>query len=402
VVRVVAVERAGRNLVGDGIVFHIQASAIADGFGFVDGAFLAFRYITRPSAQHPPLFPLILSGVSWLGHNSVLAHQRMAAVLSAAAVPLVGLGSREIAGPRAGLAAAGVAAVYPNLWANDAWVMSESLYVTTIALTLWMLARLWKRPTLGRAISVGVAIAIAALTREEAILLLPFAVVPLSLGLGSLRPRQRVALIGAAIAAAAVVTAPWIVRNVVTFKKPVLLAENSDSVIAGANCNQTYYGRAIGSWNFDCTSGRLLEVGDESVHGARLRTRGIRYARAHLGRLPLVVAARVGRAWEVYQPFQGLADVRSDWTRRFAVFSFYALLPIAVLGLLELRRQSIPLSPFLAQAVLVTLTAALGYGLWRLRLSLDVAAITLAGVTLAKWSTRWPRKGRAPTGAMSA
>lgn len=388
VVRIIAVETAGRNLVGDGVLFHTQANLIADGLGFIDPALFGFRFIARPSAAHPPLFPLALSGVSWLGHTTVLAHARTCAVLSAAAVPFIGLTAGEVAGTRAGLWAASLAAVYPNLWANDAWVMSESLYVTTVALALWMLVRLGKRPTAGRSIAAGVAIAIAALTRAEAILLLPIAVVPLLLGRRTIHPLRRVALITAATAAALVVTAPWVARNVHTFDEPVFLATNNDTVIAGANCRDAYYGRAIGSWEFECLSGPERETDDESVRGARLRAHGIRYAQAHLERVPLVVAARVGRAWDVYRPFQGIADVRSGWTQRFAVLSFWALLPVATLGALELRRRKVPLSPFLAQPVLITLTAALGYGLWRLRLPLDVAVIALAGVALAKWTTR--------------
>ena len=124
------------------------------------------------------LFPLLLAVVSKFGGHSVLAHQLACALMSSAAVPLIGLTAREVGGSRAGLLAAGIAAVYPNLWASDVGVMSESLYVTAIALVLLTSCRLWKRPSVQRAILVGVAIGIAALVREEAILLLPFALLP--------------------------------------------------------------------------------------------------------------------------------------------------------------------------------------------------------------------------------
>jgi hypothetical protein len=181
------------------------------------------------------------------------------------------------------------------------------------------------------------------------------------------------------------VISPWVTRNLVTFDRPIFLASNLDSVIAGANCHDAYYGRAVGSWIGGCNIGNLPK-GDESVQGATLRERGLNYAHSHTTRLPLVVAARVGRAWDVFNPLQGIADTRSTWTRRFAVFAFYAVLILAVLGAVQLRRQSVSLVPFLAQAALVTVTAAVGYGLWRLRLPLDVAAIALAGVAMAESS----------------
>jgi hypothetical protein len=53
------------------------------------------------------------------------------------------------------------------------------------------------------------------------------------------------------------------------------------------------------------------------------------------------------------------------------------------------------LAPFVGQAAVVTVAAATGYGLWRLRLPLDVAAITLAGVAVANYRRVAPRSARA-------
>jgi 4-amino-4-deoxy-L-arabinose transferase-like glycosyltransferase len=381
--RLLNVALATRQLAfNDGLTFHVQANLIADGYGFIDPLRFGYAFVQRPTAAHPPLFPLLLSGVSWLGFHSVLAHQVACAVMSAAAVPLLGLAAIEVAGPRAGLATAAIAAVYPNLWVSDTVTMSESLYVSTIALALWMLCRFSRRPTAGGAVLAGAAIALAALTRAEAAFLLPLALVPLALGLRTVRSAQRAGLIGVALAASMVVVAPWVVRNLVTFDRPVFLASDTDSVIAGANCHDTYYGRDLGSWQGSGCNDAPLPRGDESVEGAELRARGLHYARTHLSRVPLVVAARVGRALDLYRPLQGLADTRTRWVRRFAVASFVVLLPFAVIGAVHLRRASVSLIPFAAVAVLVIVSAAVGYGLWRLRFPLDEAVVVLAGVGL--------------------
>lgn len=50
---------------------------------------------------------------------------------------VIGLLARSLVGPTAGLVAAAVAALNPNLWMNDALVMSESLSALLIALLLW-------------------------------------------------------------------------------------------------------------------------------------------------------------------------------------------------------------------------------------------------------------------------
>ena len=395
-IRVVAVVRAGRTLpLTDGLMFHVQANFLAEGRGFVDPGRLAWTFVARPSAQHPPLFPLLLAGVSKLGGHSVMTHQLACAVMSSAAVPLIGLTARAVDGARAGLVAAGIAAVYPNLWASDVGIMSESLYVTAIALVLLTSCRLWKEPSYPRALVAGGAIALAALVREEAILLLPFALVPQCLLQRRVPTRRRFAFIGAALIASVVVTAPWVVRNLTTFDRPVFLADNVDSVIGGANCGLTYYGPQIGSWSKDCNADNLPGR-DESAQGAILRARGVHYARTHLSRLPVVVMARIGRAVDLFRPFQGLGDTRSRWMRVFGALAFWLILPAAAIGAVIARRRSMSLAPFAGQALVVLIGAVAGYGLWRLRLPLDVTAITLAGVAIAHYRRPQPPAAAPP------
>ena len=88
---------------------------------------------------------------------------------------------------------------------------------------------------------------------------------------------------------------------------------------------------------------------------------------------------------DLFRPFQGFAESRSRWMRVFGALAFWLILPAAALGAVIARRRSMSLAPFLGQAAVVVVAAALGYGLWRLRLPLDVAAITLAGVGIANY-----------------
>ena len=49
---------------------------------------------------------------------------------------MIGLVGLRLAGPRVGLVAAAIAAVYPNLWINDSLVMSETLALLLVSLAL--------------------------------------------------------------------------------------------------------------------------------------------------------------------------------------------------------------------------------------------------------------------------
>src|SRR3712207_6906465 len=52
----------------------------------------------------------------------------------------------------------------------------------------------------------------------------------------------------------------------------------------------------------------LFRSTDEAKDGDRLREKGLEYAADNAGRLPFVIAARVGRTWAVY-PFDPAAKV---------------------------------------------------------------------------------------------
>src|SRR5262249_50919357 len=150
------------------------------------------RAVMAPSAVHPPLFSLYLGMVSRLGADSALAHRIGACVAGAAAVGVIGLVGRRLAGDRAGLIAAVIAALYPYFWINDAVGLSESLLALTTALVLLAAYAFWRRPTPWRAVAFGAAIALVALTRAAAgvlfaILALPWVVVGPGLA-GARRP----------------------------------------------------------------------------------------------------------------------------------------------------------------------------------------------------------------------
>ena len=127
-------------------------------------------------------------------------------LLGAASVAVGGLAGRRVAGPRVGLIAAALLAVYPNVWRFDAMVLSESLVILVVNVTILLAYRYWDRPGTGRLVAVGASIAVCALARSELLLLVPFLLVPLALvtrsptvarPVGGPRRWPRVACVGA-------------------------------------------------------------------------------------------------------------------------------------------------------------------------------------------------------------
>jgi 4-amino-4-deoxy-L-arabinose transferase-like glycosyltransferase len=369
-------------VVGDALTFHMDAQHLADGHGF------RRPFENAPTAEHPPLHIVVLAFLDLLGGGNTTVQRMVMGVIGTGTVVALGVLGRTVAGARAGLIAAGLAAVYPLLWVIDGAIMSETEYVLFITLTLLASYSYLRAPTLRRAALVGVLIALAALTRGEALALLVLLVVPLVWH--AVRPwgdRIRAALVvGLAFC---VVLAPWTIRNFATFKNPVLISTNGDNVFVGANCDRSYYGDLIGSWAFSCFGRR--GAGDESQYSREWRTRGFDYARAHKGRIPVVVAARLGRAFDVYRPAQGVflasaegRDHRVEW---LGVYMFWAMLPFGLAGAIVLRRRGQPLYILGAPFLLMLIMAAAVYGSTRFRVAFEPVLLTFTAVALdALWA----------------
>jgi 4-amino-4-deoxy-L-arabinose transferase-like glycosyltransferase len=123
---------------GDAEVFHLVGQHLADGNGFRQ----AFRDL--PTAEHPPLWELVLAGADLVGANGFLSHRLLGGLIGTVTVVLIGLLARRLAGNAVGLVAAGIAALYPMLWAADTSLMSESLYGALLVAAL-LAATSWRR-----------------------------------------------------------------------------------------------------------------------------------------------------------------------------------------------------------------------------------------------------------------
>jgi 4-amino-4-deoxy-L-arabinose transferase-like glycosyltransferase len=363
----------------DQFYFSALPKLLADGQGFIAPFRFAFRDQIVATAEHPPLYSVVLAGPAKLGLTSPDAQRLAGAVFGAGTIATVGLLGRRVAGQRAGLVAAGLAAVYPTLVATDGALMSESLLGLFVALVLLAAHRLVEAPTAGRAATLGAVAALAALTRGEALLLLPLVLVPVLL-----RPAGWRAALVAALAFL-VVLAPWTARNWIVFDRPVLIATNSGTAVAGANCDATYYGDKLGGWWMQCI--REHPGTNEAEHHSMALRDGVRYAGDHLGRLPIVLAARLGRVWSLYDPFQ-IPEGRSARVQKLGVMMFFLLVPLAVAGALILRRRGVGVWILLVPFVVVSVVALVAYGNLRFREPAELSLVVLAAVAIDQFLRR--------------
>ena len=218
--------------------------------------------------------------------------------------------------------------MYPQLWINDGMLDLRVDVRALIAATLLFAYRLWDSRSWLDAALLGGAIGLAALTRPEAVILVPLVGVPFLFvrSTGDLEaPHPSCSCcIGATCL---VVIAPWWVRNLTTFENRSFLATGHGVVLQSANCDGRTRGQFLGYWDIDCITAARHRQNAQQERSAPQQgrpgrrvpprpgparrigrstpgpaTKAFHYIEDHLSRVPVVVAARVGRVWGVFRP----------------------------------------------------------------------------------------------------
>lgn len=387
----VFVEKRDGALTGDELFYNAEANYLADGNLFTEPFNPRFGEKgqgllgTGPAADHPPLTVSFLTPISFVSDRSELAQRLMMTVVGFGTVLAIGVLAFDLAGKRAGWIAAGIAAVYPNLFVNDGLVMSESLSALLVTLTLLFGYRLLRAPSLRLALLVGGLCGLAALTRAELLLLVPLLAVPAALRATSIALRERWKLVGAGVAATVLLLLPWVGYNLARFDEPTFISTNDGSALIGSNCEDVYYGDGTGLWAFTCLG--ESPRGDQSVDSRIWRDRAFDYIRDHTERVPAVVLARVGRTWSVFRPWDmvdyNVFEGREEWVTISGLFLFYPLVVATIAGGVVLWRRKATLWPLLVPPVIVTLVSAATYGQTRFRVPAEPSLIVLAAIALA-------------------
>jgi 4-amino-4-deoxy-L-arabinose transferase-like glycosyltransferase len=371
-------------VLSDGIHYHLGANYLADGDGYVNPLSMAFTGERIPDAVHPPGWEAVLGVFSFLGVRTYLGHQIVACVVGAATVVMTGLAGREAFGRRVGLVAAVLAAIYANIWLYERELLSEPAAMFWIATIIWLAYRFRHRPGLGRAIALGVAVALLALTRSEMIALGVLLVAPLVLFRREVDLRRRIVWLGAAAIACVVVIAPWAIYNSTRFERPVPLSAGLGGTMWGGNCPPTYSGPLYGYTEIACVLLARDISTDPSVADGQYRELAIDFMSDHRSEVPAVALARLGRTFGVYRPGQQM-DLETDrgthlWVIQLGAVMYWVLLPIAVYGLVIARRRKVMVYPLLVFPVSIVISVTLTIGATRYRAPAEIPLVLLAAV----------------------
>ena len=394
-------------MLGDSNAYHLLAEQLARGDGYIRPFDKLLLHVQRPTAEYPPLFPILLSVPTRLGADTVEQQRIFLAFVGAGTVALVGLLGRRVVSGAVGLGAAALAAIYPMLFLPEATLMSESLYVLLVTLVLLSAYRAYDDPKPARFVVLGIAIGAATLVRAEGILLGLVVAVAVGIGLRRLTSRERRARVAIALGVGLALLVPWTIRNAVRLHAFVPVSNNAATLVDGANCDATYGGSQLGLWRASFSTGELrplitmsqgeacfegFDIADPHFDEADVASTHLRagagYARHHLSSLPKVAVVRVLRTWGLYAPgqqvsFESLEGRPRAWQMRGTIM-YWFLAPCAIAGVVLLRRRKRLIAPLVATAVTVTLGAALTYGQQRFRIAAEPAILVLAAVPLVE------------------
>jgi 4-amino-4-deoxy-L-arabinose transferase-like glycosyltransferase len=395
-----------RPVLADGFHYHFAAHYLADGLGFINPVTRALNGSDVADATHPPGWTVVLTLPTLLGLRSYLSHQVVACVVGAATVAMTGLAGKAAFGRRTGLLAAGLAAVYPNVWLYEREVLSEPLAMLGVATTIWLAFRFRAKPGAGFAVALGAAVGVMAMTRSELIAISVLLVVPLILSVRSVDWRRRVAWLVAAGVACIVVISPWAIYNASRFEKPVPLSAGLGAAMLTGNCGPTYHGRLLGSFELGCIAFVRDLDPDPSVADGQYREQALDFMNDNRSRVPVVVAARVGRTFGFFRPAQQMHFEAERgtalWVIRLAFVAFWILLPAAVAGAVRARRHRIPLYPLLAFPATVLLAVVTTIGAVRYRAPAEIPLVLLAAFAFDALIARFRRWQGAAASAPAA
>jgi hypothetical protein len=390
------------------------AALIAKGKGISSPTVWADKGVLVPTALHLPLTSFLLVPFDLVGLGTLGEHQLLMALAGTATVIVLGLLAGQLVSRGAGVVTAVVAALYPGLWGFDAKVMSEPVEQLLVALMLLFAYKFRYRPTAARAVILGVIVGLEVLTRSELILEVLLLLIPVCIGACRGRPIRELAMKAVLmLGATAIVLAPWVAYCATAFHDTEVLSTDLGVGLIQDNNPTTYSGKYIGFWYAPASS--PTPPGDESQVDHAFQHEAVKFAESHKRQLPEVLLARIGRLWDLYHPFQtarftavpaqcppaigcevdGVENI--DQIQAW-IWSFYGLIPFALVGIVVLWRRRAILYPLWSLAVVVTLVAVFEAGVLRFRAPFEDAYVVMAGIGVhALLSWIWRRIG-APSG----
>lgn len=389
---------------GDSADYAYVASRLAHGHGFTrdpnDYGFTR-EPNDRPTAFRGPLYPTVLAAVFVVTGDSTTAAQLATAAIGALAVVLLFLLVQHLWGRRPALFAGLLAAVFPPLLAANIGFFTEPLFLALeLAAMLALLAFRRSPEGLRLPLLIGALCGLASLTRSNGFLLLLI----LALGVWFSIPERAQAwkATGLTVLAAAVVVAPWTIRNAVVFDELIPTTTQSGySLISVLNdksraANGDYRVVSPRDVGVEATqNGHLLS---EAQYNNKLMAAAKDYARDHPGYVVKAAVLNTLRTLELWSGKStgfvsyGANGIKSSRLWDLLAPSSYALYLLAIAGFgVMLRHRRLPRPPpfFYAVPIVLLLSSALAAGALRYSAPFDPLLLAFAGLAVATLVDRY-------------
>jgi 4-amino-4-deoxy-L-arabinose transferase-like glycosyltransferase len=285
----------------DAFEYDYYAHSIAAGHGYPESGYLRQG---GPTAIRGPGYPYFLGGVYAVSGDNRTAGRLAGALLGVLAVFFVYLIGRRIWGRRVGLIAGALAAVFPPfvLLGRELW--SETLFIPLeLGAVLCVLEFRRSGGRLRWAAGAGALCGFALLTRNTAAPLfvcipLGMIVAPFRLTLASLRAPLAV------LGVAALVVAPWTIRNQAEFGRLIPVTTSAGITAAGVYAPASFDSGTHGAWRSPQVIPRFAPLFDtpgidEAEVDSTLRREARDFAREHPGYVAEVFAWNLARMFEL-------------------------------------------------------------------------------------------------------
>jgi 4-amino-4-deoxy-L-arabinose transferase-like glycosyltransferase len=357
-------------------------------FGFLPGV---------PSAYTQPLYAWFLAGLYWPLDRSwavVGLAQVLVAVVTALLVLAIGT---HLASVRTGVLAALVATLHPYLVWHDIHVNREILDGLLAAAIVLLALLAYERRSLPLALGLGAVTGLAILSNAR-LLLLPLVLAPYVAW--RVRPAGRaIAAAALVVVGAAVVTAPWVVRNKVVIGCATITTDTR--ALWKANNPATYDVLARGGWIDDVPdlpgvppwpekaagiSVAAAKAVDECAQSSFYRDEVLDFWRDHPGEKARLAVQAVGMLWSPFlsvtaddEAQQGASDVAQRTIEPAFVLLLYAF---ALWGAFLAPRRFVALAALLLG--FNTLMAMVFAGTVRYRAPWDFVLALLAAFALER------------------
>jgi 4-amino-4-deoxy-L-arabinose transferase-like glycosyltransferase len=375
----------GHALAGDEVDYHTYGTFFAEGkFWWTESPF----GISHPSAWKAPGYP------AWVGFwysllgESALRVELVQSLLAPLTVLATWALARRLFDPRVAIVSAFMVALFPLVFEYFGLLFPEAL-ATPLALVVLLLA-LDRPPTPRLALLVGLALGINLLVRPTAFFLLAGVAAAWIVAAGW---RRGIVLAAASAIVAALVIAPWTVRNALTDEVGFIPISVQDAAAYGtfnaeaANDPDRPYAWRVAPKGIDRYVD-LSEPTSESEFRSKLQDAARDYIGDHPASVPKAVFWNgITRFWDFRPPGQALDEVefqgRSEVVRGIGLAMYYVLIVLAIAGLWRIRRRTEIVAPVLAMAVVATLAFTIVAGT-RYRAPLEPVVAILACSVLAR------------------